>query len=50
MVEDVDLGRFFELATKNKIYVNSLNTGENLRDYTGDFELNRLKIIGLVKH
>ena len=25
MVEDNDLGRFFELATSNKIYVNNLN-------------------------
>ena len=25
MVEDIDLGRFLELATSNKIYVNRLN-------------------------
>ena len=44
MVEDIDLGRFFELATSNKIYVNNLNLheikNEILHDYTGDFELN----------
>ena len=41
MVEDIDLGRFFELATSNKINVNKLNLHENkngiLQDYTGDF-------------
>ena len=50
MVEDVDIGRFFELATSNKIYVNNLNLqeikNEILQDYTGDFELNGLMIIG----
>ena len=25
LVEDIDFGRFFELATSNKMYVNSLN-------------------------
>ena len=25
IAEDIDLGRFFELATSNKIYVNNLN-------------------------
>ena len=44
MVEDFDLGRFFELATSNKLYVNSLNLHEIkngiLQHYTGDFELN----------
>ena len=43
MVEDVDIGRFFELATSYKIYVNKLNLheikNEILQDYTGDFEL-----------
>ena len=43
MVDDIDLGRFFELATSNKIYVNNLNLheikNEILQDYTGDFEL-----------
>ena len=40
--EDIDLGRFFELATSNKIYVNNLNLhefqNEISQDYTGDFE------------
>ena len=42
--EDIDLGRFFELATSSKIYVNNLNLheikNEILQDYAGDFELN----------
>ena len=45
--EDIDLvglGRFFELATSNNLYVNNLNLHEIkndfLQDYTGDFELN----------
>ena len=54
MVEDIDIGRFFELATSNKIYVNSLNLheikNEILQDYTGDFELNGKMIIGPVEH
>ena len=52
--EDIDLGRFFELATSNKIYVNNLNLheikDEILQDYTGDFELNGEMIIGPTKH
>ena len=52
--EDIDLGRFFELATTNKIYVNNLNLheikNEILQDYTSDFELNGKMIIGLVEH
>ena len=52
--EDVDLGRFFELATSNKIYVNNLNLheikNEILQDYTGDFELNGKMIIGTIEH
>ena len=48
--EDIDLGRFFELATSNKIYANNLNLheikNEILQGYTGDFELNGLMIIG----
>ena len=50
MVEDVDIGKFFELATSNKLFVNNLNLHENkneiLQDYSGDFELNGLMIIG----
>ena len=54
MVEDVHLGKFFELATSNKRYVNSFNFHENkieiLKDYTSDFELNGLLITGHVEH
>ena len=46
---DFDLGRFFELASCDKIYVTSLNLHEIknkiLQDHTGDFELNGLMII-----
>ena len=54
MVDDIDLGRFFELATSNNIYVNNLNLheikNETLKDYTGDFELIGKLIIGPVEH
>ena len=54
MVDDIDLGRFFELATSNKIYVNNLNLyeikNEILQDYTGDFELIGKMIIGPIEH
>ena len=54
MVEDIDLGGFFQLATSNKIYVNNLNLhevrNEILQDYTVDFELYGLKIIGPIEH
>ena len=52
--EDIDLGRFFELVSSDKTYVNNLNLheikNEILQDYTGDFELNGKMIIGLVEH
>ena len=52
--EDFDLGRFSELATSHKIYVNNLNLHENeneiLQDYTGDFELYGLMIMGHVQY
>ena len=52
--EDIDVGRFFELATSNKTYVNKLNLheikDELLQDYTGDFELNGLMIVGAIEH
>ena len=52
--EDIDLGRFFELATSNKIYVNNLNLheikNEILQDYNNDFELNGKMIIGPIEH
>ena len=42
MVEDFDLGRLFELATTNEIYVNGLILheikNEIILDYEGDFE------------
>ena len=56
MVEDIDIdiGRFFELATSNNIYVDNLNLheikNEILKDYTGDFELIGKMIIGPVEH
>ena len=52
--EDIDLGRFFELGTSKKVYVIGLNLHEikreNLLDYTGDFELNGLLVIGRIEH
>ena len=43
MVDDIDLGGFFELATTSRNYINGLNLheikNEFLEDYTGDFEL-----------
>ena len=56
MVEDIDIdiGRFFELGTSDKIYVNNLNLyeikNENLQNYTRDFELNGKMIIGPIEH
>ena len=51
--EDIDLGRFFELATTNKRYVNGLNLrgskNEILLDYTGDFELIGSMLIGEIE-
>ena len=33
MVEDIDLGRFFEVATSNKIYVNRVNLHETKNEF-----------------
>ena len=48
------MGRFFEIATSNKIYVNSLNLreikNEFLQDYKNDFELNGKMIVGPIEH
>ena len=48
--EDIDLGRFFELATTNNFYVNGLSLhqikSEILEGYTGDFELIGSMLIG----
>ena len=50
MVEDIDIGRFFELATTDRKYVNGLYLheikNECLEDYTGDFELIGSMLIG----
>ena len=41
--ENINLGRFFELAAGDKFYFNWLNSQElkeeNLEIYTGDFEM-----------
>ena len=54
MIEDIDIGRFFELATTDREYVNGLNLHEIkndiLQDYTGDFELIGKMIIGPIEH
>ena len=54
MVENIELGRFFELASSYKVYVNNLNLHEFKngisQDHTGDFELNGLMITGPVEH
>ena len=45
---------FFEIPFSNQLYVNSLNLleikNQILLDYTGDFELYGLMVIGLVGH
>ena len=52
--EDIDLGRFFEIASSSQIYVNGLNSheikSELLREYTGEFELKGSMVIGPVEH
>ena len=54
MIEDIETGRFFELATTDREYVDGLNlheiTNEILEDYTGDFELIGKMIIGAIEH
>ena len=53
MIEDIDIGRFFELATTDRKYVNGLNLheikNEILEDYTGDFELIGSMLVGEVE-
>ena len=53
IVEDIDMGRFFELATTNKRFANSLNLyeieSEILEDYTGDFKLIGSMMIGEIE-
>ena len=52
--EDIDLFRFFELATSNNLYVNKLNLhevkNEILLAYKGDFELNGFIFIGPIEY
>ena len=52
--EDIDIVRFFELATSNKIHANNLNLheikNEFLQGYTGDFDLDGLMIVGPIEH
>ena len=36
MIEDIDVGRFFELATTDRKYVNGLNLHENKNEFLED--------------
>ena len=53
MVEDIHVSKFLDLATSDKVDVNSLNlyeiNNQILQDYTGDFETIGLMIIGPVE-
>ena len=53
MIEDIDIGRFFELATTDRKYVNGSNLHEIkndiLEDYTGDFELIGSILVGEIE-
>ena len=53
MVEDIDIGRVFKLATTDREYVNGLNLHEIkidiLEDYTGDFELIGSMLLGEIE-
>ena len=53
MVEDINIGRFFELATTDRQYVNGLNLHEIkndiLEEYTGDFELIGSMLVGEIE-
>ena len=53
MVEDIDTGRFFELATTDRQYIDALNLheikNEILEDYTGDFELIGSMLVGEIE-
>ena len=54
MKEDVDLGRLFELATTDKIYVDQTNLleikTENLQGCKSEFDLNGSMIIGPIEY
>ena len=53
ILEDSDIGRYFELATTDRKYVNGLNLHEIkieiLEDYTGDFELIGSMLVGEIE-
>ena len=53
ILEDIDIGRFFELATSNRKYVNRLNLheikNEILKDNTSDFELIGYILVGEIE-
>ena len=53
MIEDINIGRFFQLATTDRQYVNGLNLHEIkndiLEDYTGDFELIGSMLVGEIE-
>ena len=53
IVEDIDIGRFFELATTDRKYVNGLSIHEIkieiLEVYTSDFELNGSMLVGEIE-
>ena len=53
IVADIDIGRFFELATTDKKYVNGLNLheikNEILNDCAGDFELIGSMLVGEIE-
>ena len=52
-MKEIDIGRFYELATTNKRYVNGLNLHEIkssiLEDYTADFQLIGSMVIGEIE-
>ena len=53
MVEDINIGSFFELSTTDRQYVNALNLheikNEILEDYTGVFELIGSMLVGEIE-
>ena len=53
IVEDIDIGRFFELAITDRKYVNGLNLheikNETLEDCTGNFELIKSMLVGEIE-
>ena len=53
IVGDIDIGRFFEIASTNRKYVNGLNLHEIQIEvsegYTGDFELIGSMLVGEIE-